>query len=251
MLRDLLRGLSAPLRGMRLLATTPRLRKLAMMPLAVNVIVFLVGVPVAIWLAVDLVGNLMPSGDLWQGALRVVLQIVVAVAVLIGSTFAFVIIGNIIASPFNSKLSEAIEEHLTGRPAGSGTGIVVDVARSIGTSIGRLIMFLVLYPPIFAVQFIPVVGVFLHPVLAVLYGSYVLSLDFSDPTFERHYRRFREKMGHIWGRKWLYLGFGLTAVAMAIIPIVNFLLLPVCVTGAAMLYLEEGISGDAAGKGVS
>lgn len=238
MMRDLLRGLSTPFRAMRLLAGTAKLRKLAVMPFLVNVVVFAVGVPLMIWLGISLVGNLIPDGGALQGALRVVLQIVVALAVLVGSVFGFAIVGNIIAAPFNSKLSEAVEQHLTGAVTPTES-IVGDVVRGIITSIGRLLLFLILYPPIFALQFIPVAGPFLYPIVAVLYGSFVLSLDFSDPTFERHFQRFRPKLGFIWSNKALYLGFGLTAVAMAIIPIVNFLLLPVCVTGAAMLYLEE------------
>ena len=98
-------------------------------------------------------------------------------------------------------------------------------------------------------NFIPVVGILLQPVLAALYGSFVLSLDFSDPTFERHLPRFRDRVGYIGRHKARYLGFGLTAVAMALVPIVNFLLLPVGVAAAAMLYLEGeevivGISHD-------
>lgn len=242
MVRDLLRGLSAPLRAVRLLAGNARLRKLAVMPFLVNVLVFAIGVPLMIWLGISLVGDLIPDSGVWQGALRLLLQIVVTLAVLVGSVFGFAIVGNIIAAPFNSKLSEAVEQHLTGSVT-PNEGIVGDVMRGIITAIGRLLLFVIFYPPIFAMQFIPVVGPFLHPVVAVLYGSFVLSLDFSDPTFERHFRRFRPKLGFIWSRKALYLGFGLTAVAMAIIPIVNFLLLPVCVTAAAMLYIEE-VSGQ-------
>lgn len=235
---DLFRGFSAPFRAIALLAKHSRLRKLAALPLLVNVAVFTVGVPLAVWLMTGWAGDLVPADGIVQGALRVLLQIVVAVAVLVGAVFTFVIVGNIIAAPFNSRLSEAVEQQLTGRVAAS-SGIVGDALRGIITAVGRLALFLLLYPPIFAVQFIPVIGVFLHPVLAAIYGAFVLSIDFSDPTFERHYRRFRDKAGHIWRRKALYLGFGLTAVVMAIIPIVNFLLLPVCVTAAAMLYLED------------
>lgn len=238
MVRDLLRGFSAPFRAIRLLAGTAKLRRLAVMPFLVNVVVFAIGVPLMIWLGISFVGDLIPDSGVWQGALRVLLQIVVTLAVLVGSVFGFAIVGNIIAAPFNSKLSEAVEQHLTGSVT-PNESVVGDVVRGVMTAIGRLLLFLVFYPPVFALQFIPVAGPFLHPIVAALYGAFVLSLDFSDPTFERHFQRFRPKLGFIWTHKALYLGFGLTAVAMAIIPIVNFLLLPVCVTAAAMMYLEE------------
>ncbi len=238
MVRDLFRGLSAPFRAVRLLAGVPRLRRLAVMPLLVNILVFLIGVPLVVWLATSWVGGLVAAGDVWGGALRVLLQIMVAVAVVVGAVFTFVIVGNIVAAPFNSRLSEAVEAHLVGGQGDAAT-VIQGAVRSIITAIGRLLLFLLIYPPIFLTQFVPVAGPFLHPILAALYGAFVLSIDFSDPTFERHFRRFRDKVGFIRRRKSLYLGFGLTAVAMAVIPVVNFLLLPVCVTGAALLYLEE------------
>ncbi len=239
---DLFRGLSAPFRAIALLAKYPRLRKLAALPLLVNIVLFAVGVPLAVWLLAGWAGGLVPDDGVVQGAFRVLVQIVVGIAVIVGSVFTFVIVGNIIAAPFNSRLSEAVEQQLTGRVA-SGSGVVGDALRGVLTAAGRLGLFLLLYPFIFAVQFVPVAGVFLHPVLAALYGAFVLSIDFSDPTFERHYRRFRDKIAHVWRRKGLYLGFGLVAVVMAIIPIVNFLLLPVGVTAAAMLFLEDRSAG--------
>ena len=170
-------------------------------------------------------------------------------AIIVGSLFLFVIVGNVIAAPFNSALSEAIEAHLTGRAPANVPGAFTGAMRGVLTALGRLALFVLLYPPILATQFIPVVGILLQPVLAALYGSFVLSLDFSDPTFERHLPRFRDRVGYIGRHKARYLGFGLTAVAMALVPIVNFLLLPVGVAAAAMLYLEGeevivGISHD-------
>jgi len=239
MFRDFFLGLSAPLRALRLLGSVSRLRRLAAMPFLINLLLFLVGVPLAVWGGVTFIGGLLPGAELLQGTLRVLLQVLIALAVIVGSAFAFTLVGNIIAAPFNSKLSEAVEEHVAGRPAAAAGGIVGDAVRGIITAIGRLFLFLLLYPLVFALQFIPVAGPFLHAVFAALYGAFVLSIDFSDPTFERHFRRFRDKVGFIWGHRALYLGFGLTAVAMAIVPFVNFLLLPVCVTAAAMLYLEK------------
>jgi CysZ protein len=236
---DFFRGLSAPLRAAKLLAANARLRKLAMMPLLVNILLFAVGIPIIIWLVTAFTEDILGGESSIQVGLRVALQIVLSIMVIVASFYLFAIIGNIVAAPFNSALSEAIEEHLTGRPLVNQVGVVQGAMRGILTGIGRLFLFILLYPPIFLTQLIPVAGFIIHPILAVLYGAFVLSLDFTDPTFERHLDTFRQKAGYIWRRKPLYLGFGLTAVAMAIVPIINFLLLPLCVTAAAMIYLEK------------
>jgi CysZ protein len=239
MIGEFFRGLRAPFRALGLLASAPRLRKLAMLPLVVNMALFAVGVPLVVWLGVHLIGTWLPANGAIESVLRVLLEIVIAAAVIVGSLFLFVVVGNVIAAPFNSALSEAIEEHLTGRASPDTAGVFAGAMRGVITALGRLALFVFLYPPILVTQFIPVVGIVLQPVLATLYGAFVLSLDFSDPTFERHLPRFRDRVGHIGRHKARYLGFGLTAVVMAIIPLVNFLLLPVGVAGAALLYLEE------------
>lgn len=236
---DFVRGLTAPLRALKLLRREKRLRRIAAMPLLINIILFAMGVPLVVWLVVNGIGDMLPETGALQGALRLALQIIAAAAIVVGSVFIFVIVGNIIAAPFNSKLSQAVEEIQTGRPAVDETGIVTSTGRSIITAIGRLFIFILLYPPIMATALIPVVGPVLYPVLGVIYGSFVLSLDFTDPTFERHIARFRDKVGFIRRRKALYLGFGLTAVGIAFVPFLNLLFLPIEVVAAAMLFLEE------------
>jgi len=248
MMREFLGGLGAPFRAIGLLSRVPRLRRLAMLPLLVNIVLFAIGVPLAVWGAVVLMGSVLPSQGAFQDLLRLFLQVTVAVAVMVASLFLFVIVGNVVAAPFNSALSEAIEAHLNGSPVVGGLGAFSGAVRGVRTALARLLLFLLFYPLIFAVQLVPVIGPVLHPILAILYGAFVLSLDFSDPTFERHLPRFRDRVGYIRRHKARYLGFGLTAVAMALVPIINFLLLPVGVAGAAMLYLEsEGAVAKARG----
>lgn len=233
------RGFTSPFRAVRLLASQPQLRRLAMMPLVVNIVIFIVGVPLAVWGTVGIVGGLVHGSGFWGDLLRGVFQVLAAMAVILASFFLFVIIGNIVAAPFNSKLSAAVETHLTGAVPTGTTTMLTDARRSVATALGRLVMFLLLYPPIFLTQFIPIVGVLLQPLLAALYAAFVLSIDFSDFAFERHIDRFGRKVGFVWHRKSLYLGFGLVAVAMAIVPIINLLLLPVGVVAATILYIEE------------
>ena len=149
-----------------------------------------------------------------------------------------------IAGPFNGPLSEAVERYereRRGLPA-VGTenrGVIRDAGRAVLYEIGRLILFLLFYPFIFAVQFIPGIGVILHPILAFLYAAFVLSVDFSDPTLDRHLDRFRDKLRYVWKRKSTYLGFGGGAFALMLIPFINLAVIPICVVAAALLYMEE------------
>ncbi|MDB5036227.1 MAG: hypothetical protein JWQ98_3468 [Chlorobi bacterium] len=237
MFREFLRGIGASGRAMKLLVSARSVRRYAMMPLLINLLLFAIGVPLLVWLVIGQVGRLMPAAGF--GPLRMLMQIVVALALVIGSVFAFTAIGGVIAAPFHSLLARAVEEHLTGRPLRDDPGFVSGAFRSIITALGRLLLFALLYPPILATALIPVAGVVLQPLLTTLYGAFVLSLDFSDPVFERHIPKLRDRMRYIGRRKPRYLGFGLVCVAIALVPILNFILLPVSVTAAAILFVED------------
>ncbi|MEO5930192.1 MAG: EI24 domain-containing protein [Candidatus Kapaibacterium sp.] len=240
MVREFLRGVGASGRAIKLLVSTRSVRRYALMPLLINLMLFAIGLPLLVWLVVGRVGALMPADAF--GPLRVLLEIVVAAALVVGSVFAFTAIGGVIAAPFHSLLARAVEEHLTGRPSRDDPRFVSGAFRSIITALGRLLLFAILYPLILATALIPVAGVFLQPILTTLYGAFVLSLDFSDPVFERHIPKLRDRMRYIGRRKSLYLGFGLVCVGIALVPILNFFLLPVGVTAAAILFVEENPS---------
>ncbi len=198
MMREFLGGMGAPFRALRLLSRVPRLRRLAMLPLLVNIVLFAIGVPLAVWGGVALMGSVFPSQGAFHDLLRLFLQVTVAVAVVVASLFLFVIVGNVVAAPFNSALSEAIEGHLSGAPVAGGLGAFTGAVRGVRTALGRLLLFLLFYPPIFAVQLIPVIGTILHPILAVLYGSFaVLPLPIVEGTCEAEAVFFKF---HIWRR---------------------------------------------------
>ncbi len=245
MVRDLIRGVDSLRRGFALLRSVPRLRRLALLPFLLNLVLFVVGVPLAVWFAAHWSGSLLPESGFWSsGAVRVVLELIVGVLIAVGALFLFSAVGSAIAAPFSALLSEAIEEHVLiehGMTPASSPGTLQGVVQSLGSAFGRLFLFLLCYPPILALQLIPGAGVILFPLLSFLYGAFVLSFDFSDPTFERHIDGFRAKLRYLLDHRALYLGFGGGAVAMMLVPVLNLLLIPVCVAGGTLAYLETTI----------
>ena len=245
MIRSIANGLSTHFRAFSLLARNKEIRRLAWIPFLINLFLFLIGLPLAIWWGTGYVDRLFGEGGTWWvEALSVVVQILVVLIVIVASFFLFTLIGVIIAGPFAGPLSETVERYereRLGLPLGiaAGRGVVRDASRAILYAIGRLVLFLMIYPFIFLTQFIPVVGIFLHPILAFFYASFVLSVDFSDPTLDRHIDRFRDKLAYVWNRKGTYFGFGGGAFLMMLVPFLNLAVIPVCVVGATMLYVEN------------
>jgi CysZ protein len=243
MLRDFLRGADAVRRGFNLLRTVQSLRRHAFLPFLLNIVLFVIGIPMAIWFGSDWIGGLIPDFGWVAGPLRILAQLLVAIVIGISALFLFTAVGSAIAAPFNGLLAEGIERYRSQQsgainpaenrdtPAGFVTSIVMAFA--------RFGIFLVFYPFILALQLIPVAGPVLYAVCAFLYGTFVLSFDFTDPIFERHGVRFRQRIGFLLQHKAMYLGFGSVSVVLMFVPFANLLLMPVCVAGGTLLYLEQ------------
>src|SRR3990167_7736677 len=96
------------------LITLPGLRRFVVIPLLINIAVFII----LFMLTRNLVGEfnawfaaLLPS---WLRWLSWILWILFIASFFLFFVYAFVTIANIIAAPFNSFLSEKVELHLTG-----------------------------------------------------------------------------------------------------------------------------------------
>lgn len=208
----------------------------------INVVLIAAGVPMLIWLGATVADSVIPESN-GLAIVRTVVQVIAAIAFAITGMIALLIVARIIAAPMMTRLSAAVEQVMLGdayveRTSGIRTELV-DVGRGIGFAVGRLVVFVVLYPLILLLGLIPVAGPVLVPLCSFLYGAFVLSLDFSEPAFERHLPGFRRRLRYVLDHRATYLGFGGMAVAMAMIPFANLIVLPVCVTAATIVFLES------------
>lgn len=244
MVRDLFCGAASIPRAVRLLRAHPRLRRLAVRPFLVNALLFVVGVPVAVWLATSWAADLVTIGGGIGAALRFLLEIIVAVGVTIATAVLLILLGGVVASPFNARLSEEVERTLSADSSvavdrGTTRGTVRDLFRGLMMTAGRFLIFLLLYPPILLTQFIPVVGVLLYPTLTFLYAAYLLAFDLSEEVLDRNFSSFRANVAVIATHKMLYLGFGSAMILLISIPVLNLLALPIGVTAATTIFLED------------
>ena len=116
MLHDTLTGARYLLRGFRLIQQ-PGIRRYIVIPLLINTLLLLL----LIWYGASkfeqLIEWLLPD---WLEWLHWLLWPAFAVAILLICLSAFVLLANIIGSPFNGLLANAVERHLEGRHAVSG-----------------------------------------------------------------------------------------------------------------------------------
>ncbi len=152
--------------------------------------------------------------------------------------FAFTPVANIIAAPFNALMSEKIEAVLTGRPVSSEIGFMKMAIDAISSQLRKLAYIGLWALGLFLVSFIPVIN-FISPLLWVIFGSWLLSLEYFDYPMGNHDLVFAEQKRRLAERRGLSLGFGGGLMIMTSIPIVNFIAMPVGVAGATLLWVEQ------------
>jgi CysZ protein len=76
----------------------------------------------------------------------------------------------------------------------------------------------------------------LSPLLWCLGGAWMLALEFLDGVFSRHGHPFPAALNCLRQHRACVYGFGLSAVALSVVPLLNCLLLPAGVAGATLLF---------------
>ncbi len=152
--------------------------------------------------------------------------------------FAFTPVANIVAAPFNALMSEKIEEILTDKANVSNTGFLEMAIGSIKSQLGKLVYILLWTAGLFLVSIIPLVNL-IAPVLWVVFGSWLLSLEYLDYPMGNHDLSFDEQKRRLAQKRGLSLGFGGAVMIMTSIPVVNFFAMPVAVAAATVLWVEQ------------
>ena len=151
--------------------------------------------------------------------------------------FLTLILAGIVASPFNEALSERAEELMMGRavPAEEGwKALIVGGARGVATAAATGIprAFLVV-----ALGLIPGIG----PILAAVVGAYFIAVGYTDYALERRRYSLKRKLSVIWKHCRMAIGFGVGANILLLVPLLNFLCMPIAVVGgtAVAIALDE------------
>ena len=77
------------------------------------------------------------------------------------------------------------------------------------------------------------------PFLWFLFGAWMLTLEYMDYPMGNHGIIFPEQRQTLSAKRQLAFGFGVGAMAITLIPVVNFIAIPVIVCGATKLWVEK------------
>ncbi len=237
MITDVTKGTQALARALSLLIK-PGVRIYVIVPLMINLLLFgaLVWYGYALFYPfVEWLMSYVPDiFDFIEWLIWIFFGMLAAITVF----FSFTPIANIIAAPFNALMSEKIEAELTGKAVSSNISFTRMAIDAIGSQLRKLVYIMLWALGLFLVSLIPVVNL-IAPVLWVVFGSWLLSLEYFDYPMGNHDLVFAEQKRRLRERRGIALGFGGAVMIMTSIPIINFVAMPVAVAGATLLWVEQ------------
>jgi CysZ protein len=209
-------------------------------PVGINVAVFAALTWYALGALDPLVEWIVPAGYEWLAWLVWPLA---GLTVLVLLYYVSTLLANVIAAPFNGPLAAAVEQHLTGsRPTSGAGGGVSAAVRGTGAALraeGRkLVYYLVRAIPLLVLAWIPVVNLAV-PILWLALNAWMLALEYADYPMGNHGVEFAQQRARLGRKPLMAFGFGGAALVLTLIPIVNWIAVPIAVAGATALWVKE------------
>jgi CysZ protein len=237
MIKDIGRGTGYLAKGF-ILVKRPGIRRYVITPLLINILLFggLIYAGYAQFSPfVDWLLSFLPS---WLGFLEWILWALFTSFAAFFVFFVFTPIANIISAPFNAIMSEKIEEMLTGKDINSGIDLITIIKDSIISQLRKLLYIAIWSAGLLLISLIPVINL-ISPILWILFGSWLLALEYMDYPMGNHDLTFQQQKDRLKQRRGLALGFGGSVMVLTSIPIINFLVIPLATAGATAMWVEQ------------
>ena len=216
------------------------IRGFVLIPLLINIVIF----SGAVWLAYtqyqQLMGQLLGWLPSWLSWIEWLLLPFFALLIMLVIYYTFSIIANFIAAPFNALLAEKVELKLRrGVVTGSSdTSLIKNVGKTLGSEVSKVLYMLKWMPVLLLITIIPGLNL-IAPLAWLIYGAWMYSLQYTDYPMGNHNLFMKEEMVILRKNRGNALGFGLATTLITIVPVLNFLAMPVAVSGATALWVKK------------
>ncbi|MBN1810106.1 MAG: EI24 domain-containing protein [Planctomycetes bacterium] len=231
--RRFFRGSGYVFRGAATLFRGKGLLRWAVLPIAINCLVFAGATALAVWAAAHYAGQAVDGA--WGVVLAWAAGIGASIVMAAAGILTFGLAANVIAAPFNELLSQATERLMTGETGEvKDRPFAADMARAGLAAVKLFLLEMAVTAPALLLLFVPVIGA----VLFAAPASYFLALAFLDYPLDRRKLSLKEKVRRTERHMAEVLGFGLPAYLLMLVPVVNLVTVPAAVAGATRLYLD-------------
>ena len=223
------------------LVLSPGLRLFVLLPLTINLILFIALIGFALrqfsgWLA-----SLMGSLPGWLSFLDFLLWPLFVVLLLLMVFFTFTLLANIIAAPFNGFLAEKVEVVVRGEdtfPPFSWNELLAMVPRTLKRELRKLSYFLPRAIGLLILSLIPGLNLIATP-LWLLFGVWMMAVQYIDYPCDNNKVSWDDMLAWLRAKRWQSLGFGGITYVALLIPFVNILMMPAAVAGATLFWVRE------------
>jgi CysZ protein len=251
-------GLALLARGLGLVVRRPRNFLLGAIPPAITSVLFIVVIFVLVGEIAPITSALTPFARGWSDGAESAVRVAVGVA-LIGASIllmvvTFTALTLAIGGPIYDKIGEYVDGELGDVPSAVEQPLVRSVGRALRQSLALIGISALGAIPLLLAGFIPVVGQSVVPVVAAMFGGWLLAIELLGGPFERRGKltiaerraAMRTRRLHVWG-------FAAPTFALLAIPFVAILVFPAAAAGATLLAREllgsdlparEGVAGN-------
>jgi len=238
LMNDFVTGFKYVFSGFKLIIQ-PGIRIYVLIPFLINALLFASVIAYGSDILSDFINRWSTGWWEWIRWILWPLFVIVSLAVVF---FCFSIVANLIAAPFNGFLAEAIENKLSNTELSDTGGlkaIPAEIIKAIKSESRKFLYFLIRAIPLLLLFFVPVVGQTAAPFLWLLFGSWMLALEYMDYPMANHGIAFPEQRGIMIMKKKRTFGFGLGVMLLTFIPVINFIAMPVAVAGASKMWVDK------------
>ncbi|WP_133406390.1 sulfate transporter CysZ [Parashewanella tropica] len=219
----------------------PGLRSFVFIPLTINILLFSTAFYFAfgqLQVLFDWLDSQLPEILSW---LHFLLWPLAIVTMLISMSFIFSSVMNWIAAPFNGLLAEKVEQKLTGKPlyTGGTKDLIKDLPRILGREWKKLKYYLPRAILVLLLFFVPVLGQTVFPIVWFLFSAWMMAIQYCDYPFDNHKVKFDDMKFALKNTKGTSFSFGATVALVSMIPIVNFIVMPVAICGATAMWVDK------------
>lgn len=217
----------------------PGMRRFIVVPLLVNILVFVLLTFWLVHLYGDLLDQLVTWLPDWLAFLAWILWIVFVLLLLVVYGYSFNLITNLIAAPFYGILAEKVATHITGNaPSEEPLGKLI--VRTLGRELLKLWYFvsrgLLVLMLIVVVFFIPVIGGFAVLAISALWSAWSMAVQYTDYAADNQQVKFQVMRAQLRTRTVSSLSLGGLIMLGSMVPVVNIFMMPIAVAGATVYW---------------
>lgn len=236
-------------RGASLL-NKPSIRPFVLIPLLINIILF----TGFIWYSALQIEKLQLwfEGWLWSWLswLSWILWPLFLLLALFIMAYTFTLVANFISAPFNGLLADKVETYLAnqaraesglaGSAQNAGNEVIEEtpmtsiMIASIKRELSKLFYVIPMGLLMLILSFIPVLNI-----LSYVIGAWMLSIEYGDYPMDNNEITFKEARRKLKARRLSSLGFGGVTMAITLVPVINFFVMPAAVCGGVLFWKEE------------